>query len=35
MPIVMAGWFLLYMPGWRRRVRRRARSLPVWQLDPE
>jgi hypothetical protein len=35
MPIVMAGWFLLYMPGWRRRVRRRARSLPAWQLDPE
>ena len=35
MPIVMAGWFLLYMPRWRRLVRRRARSLPTWQLDPE
>lgn len=35
MPIVMAGWYLLYMPRWRRRVRRRARSLPAWQLDPE
>jgi hypothetical protein len=35
MPIVMAGWYLLYMPRWRRRVRQRARSLPAWQLDPE
>jgi hypothetical protein len=34
-PIVMAGWFLLYMPRWRRRVRQRARSLPAWQLKPE
>jgi hypothetical protein len=35
MPIVMAGWYLLYMPRWRRRVRQRARSLPAWQLHPE
>jgi len=35
MPIVMAGWYLLYMPRWRRRVRQRARSLPDWQLHPE
>jgi hypothetical protein len=35
MPIIMAGWYLLYMPRWRRRVRRRARSRPAWQLDPE
>lgn len=31
-PIVMAGWYLLYMPRWRRRVRKRARDLPTWQL---
>lgn len=34
-PVVMAGWYLLYMPRWRRRVRQRARSLPSWQLRPE
>jgi hypothetical protein len=34
-PIVMAGWYLLYMPRWRRRVRQRARSLPRWELHPE
>jgi uncharacterized membrane protein len=35
MPIVMAVWYLLYMPRWRRRVRQRARNLPAWQLHPE
>jgi len=34
-PVVMAGWFLLFMPWWRRRIRRRVRSLPTWQLRPE
>lgn len=34
-PVVMAGWYLFYMPRWRQRVRRRARNLPSWQLRPE
>ena len=34
-PVVMAGWYILYMPRWRRRVRQRARNLPNWQLRPE
>ena len=32
---LMAFWFLVYMPRWRQKVRRRARSLPHWQLRPE
>ncbi len=35
LPVVFAGWYLLYMPRWRRRVRRRARALPTWQIGPE
>jgi fatty acid desaturase len=35
MPIVLGFWFLWYMPLWRRKVRRRARNLPRWQLRPE
>jgi hypothetical protein len=35
LPVVLAGWYIWYMPLWRRRVRRRARSLPKWQLHPE
>lgn len=35
LPVVLAGWFIWYMPWWRRKVRRRARSLPRWQLTPE
>lgn len=35
LPVVLAGWFLFYMPFWRRRVRRRARSAPKWSLRPE
>jgi hypothetical protein len=35
LPVVMAGWYLFYMPRWRRRVRQRARNLPTWQLHPE
>jgi hypothetical protein len=32
---LMAFWFLVYMPRWRQKVRRRARNLPHWQLHPE
>lgn len=35
LPAVLGFWFILYMPWWRRRVRRRARSLPKWNLSPE
>lgn len=35
LPIVLAGWFIVYMPAWRRRVRKRARSIPNWNLEPE
>jgi hypothetical protein len=30
--VAMAGWWLLYMPQWRRKVRARARQLPTWNL---
>lgn len=29
---VMGFWFLIYMPRWRQKVRRRARELPGWRL---
>ncbi|NUR75751.1 MAG: hypothetical protein HOQ28_05620 [Thermoleophilia bacterium] len=35
LPAVLTGWYIFYMPLWRRKVRRRARSLPTWQLHPE
>ena len=35
LPVVLAGWFIWYMPWWRRKVRRRARSTPKWNLRPE
>ena len=35
LPVVLAGWYIFYMPLWRAKVRRRARSLPKWQLHPE
>jgi hypothetical protein len=35
LPIVLSGWYIWYMPRWRRRVRQRARSLPKWELHPE
>ncbi len=35
MPLALGFWFLWYMPMWRRKVRRRARNLPKWQLHPE
>jgi hypothetical protein len=35
LPVVLAGWFIVYMPHWRRQVRRRTRNLPKWELHPE
>lgn len=35
LPVVLGMWFLWYMPWWRRRIRRRARSAPKWKLHPE
>jgi Flp pilus assembly protein TadB len=35
LPVVLAAWFLWYMPLWRRKVRRHARSAPKWELHPE
>ncbi len=37
-PVILvsfAAWFLLYMPQWRRKVRRAARGVPTWHLTPE
>ncbi|MBA2741366.1 MAG: hypothetical protein H0U46_05085 [Actinobacteria bacterium] len=33
--IVGLAWMLLYMPLWRRRVRRAAAEAPRWELHPE
>jgi hypothetical protein len=35
LPLVLGMWFLWYMPWWRRKIRRRARSGPKWNLHPE
>ena len=35
LPVVLAAWFILYMPRWRRQVRQRARTLPTWDLHSE
>jgi hypothetical protein len=35
LPLVLMFWFIWFMPWWRRRIRRRARNLPQWQLTPE
>jgi hypothetical protein len=35
LPVVLGAWYIWYMPFWRRKVRRRARSLPTWHLTPE
>jgi hypothetical protein len=32
--LVVAFWFIWYMPYWRRKVRSRARHLPTWSLHP-
>ena len=34
-PFVFGGWFLVYMPMLRRRMRRATRQLPTWLLRPE
>jgi hypothetical protein len=34
-PVVAAAWLFLYLPTWRRRVRRAASSAPRWKLHPE
>ena len=33
--VVAAAWMFLYMPYWRRRVRRAAGEAPKWELRPE
>lgn len=33
-PVVFGGWFLVYMPMLRRRMRRATRQLPTWLLRP-
>jgi hypothetical protein len=35
LPVVLTCWFIVFMPWWRRRMRRRTRNLPSWQLTPE
>jgi hypothetical protein len=35
LPILFIGWFVWVMPLWRRKLRRRTRNLPSWQLTPE
>ena len=35
LPVVLAGWFIWYMPWWRRKLRHRVRNLPRWKLHPE
>jgi hypothetical protein len=35
LPVILAGWFIWYMPLWRRKVRRAARSLPRWEIHPD
>jgi hypothetical protein len=34
-PIAAAGWLFLYLPHWRRKIRRAAGEAPKWELDPE
>jgi hypothetical protein len=35
LPPLFIGWFVWFMPLWRRKLRRRARNLPRWKLTPE
>lgn len=35
MPAVIAIWLFIYIPFWRRKVRRTAASSPNWELRPE
>jgi hypothetical protein len=34
-PLAMVGWLVGFLPRWRRRYRRTARTAPRWQLHPE
>jgi hypothetical protein len=34
-PIAAAFWLFLYLPFWRRKVRRAAHNAPRWELHPE
>jgi hypothetical protein len=34
-PLVMTFWLFGFLPLWRRRYRRTARSAPRWELHPE
>jgi hypothetical protein len=34
-PLAMVAWLVGYLPRWRRRYRRTARTAPRWQLHPE
>ena len=33
--VVALAWMFLYMPFWRRRVRRAVAEAPRWELHPE
>lgn len=35
MPVAVSGWYLLFMPRWRARLRAKARAAPTWTLRPE
>jgi hypothetical protein len=35
LPVAFSGWYLMFMPRWRSRVRRKARTAPNWTLRPE
>jgi len=35
LPITFGGWYLMYMPRWRKRLRLKARAAPTWTLRPE
>jgi len=34
-PVIAAVWLFVYLPMWRRKVRRAAANAPRWQLHPE
>jgi hypothetical protein len=34
-PVVAGIWLFLYLPMWRRKVRRAARNAPRWELKAE
>jgi hypothetical protein len=35
LPVLFIGWFIWFMPLWRRKLRQRTRNLPSWRLTPE